>query len=102
MSKLAKELKKNKIGYKKIKKLSASDFLNELNTDESMRDFASKFNQFMREYGHRSHTREIYYPRWCDDPSLVTEVLKSLVDSNEVDLEQIENIKIEERLKAEV
>ncbi|NMC58854.1 MAG: phosphoenolpyruvate protein kinase [Candidatus Methanofastidiosa archaeon] len=102
MSKLAKELKKNKIAYKKIKKLSASDFLNELNTDESMRDFASKFNQFMREYGHRSHTREIYYPRWCDDPSLVTEVLKSLVDSNEVDLEQIENIKIEERLKAEV
>jgi len=102
MSKLSKELKKDKAAYKMIKKLSAEDFIKELETNNSLKDFSEKFNKFMSEYGHRSHTREIYYPRWCDDPSLVTEVLKSLVDANEVDLEEIEKTKREERLKAEV
>jgi len=102
MAKLAKETKKDKNAYKLIKKLSSSDFLNELETNDSLKEYASKFNKFMEDYGHRSHTREIYYPRWIDDPSLVTEVLKSLVDANEVDLEEIEKAKREERKKAEI
>lgn len=102
MAKLAKETKKDKNAYKLIKKLSSSDFLNELKTNDSLKEYASKYNKFMEDYGHRSHTREIYYPRWIDDPSLVTEVLKSLVDANEVDLEEIEKAKREERKKAEI
>ncbi|HOG74223.1 MAG TPA: PEP/pyruvate-binding domain-containing protein [Methanofastidiosum sp.] len=102
MAKLAKETKKDKNAYKLIKKLSSSDFLNELKTNDSLKEYASKYNKFMEDYGHRSHTREIYYPRWIDDPSLVIEVLKSLVDANEVDLEEIEKAKREERKKAEI
>ena len=102
MAKLAKEAKKDKKVKDLIKKLPSSEFLDRLDKDEDLREFSYKFNEFMTDYGHRSHTREIYYPRWIDDPSLVTEVLKSLIDSKGVDLEEVEKKKREERLKAEV
>lgn len=102
ITKLAKEAKKDKRVRDLINGLPSSEFLDRLNKDEELKEFSYKFNEFMYDYGHRSHTREIYYPRWIDDPSLVTEVLKSLMDSAEVDLEEVEKRRREERLKAEV
>lgn len=102
ITKLAKEAKKDRKVRGLINKLSSSEFLERLEKDDELKEFSYKFNEFMNDYGHRSHTREIYYPRWIDDPSLVTEVLKSLMDSTEVDLEEVEKRKREERLIAEV
>ena len=90
ITKLAKEAKKDIKVRELINKLPSSEFLERLDKDEELKEFSYKFNEFMSDYGHRSHTREIYYPRWIDDPSLVTEVLKSLIDSAEVDLEEVE------------
>lgn len=56
---------------------------------------------FMREYGHRSHTREIYFPRWADDPSLIVDVLRSLVASPRVDMDAMASRAAEERIATE-
>jgi pyruvate,water dikinase len=55
----------------------------------------------MGEYGHRSHTREIYYPRWSEDPALVLDIVRSLAQSPEVDLEAMEARKVGERHEAQ-
>ncbi len=81
--------------------LSSKEFLARLAKDEQLQGFASAFGAFIEEYGHRSHTREIFFPRWKDDPSLVVDVLKSLVGSSRLDLEELERRKVAERLEAE-
>ncbi len=61
----------------------------------------SQFSLLMEEYGHRSHTREIYYPRWKDDPTLVLDVLRALVTSPSIDYAAMETRTREERLETE-
>jgi pyruvate,water dikinase len=84
-----------------LKKTSSHDFARALRTDGSQSEFSRKFDEFLAEYGHRSHTREIYFPRWADDPSLVVDVLKALVTASEVDIDALERQKHEERTDAE-
>ncbi|MGD9962478.1 MAG: PEP/pyruvate-binding domain-containing protein, partial [Thermoplasmata archaeon] len=86
---------------KALTTLSSDEFLVRLRNDKGLGAYSEAFDSFMGEYGHRSHTREIFFPRWKDDPTLVVDVLKSLVGSSRLDLEELERRKIAERLEAE-
>lgn len=101
ITKLSKEAKDSENVSRLIRELTSEEFLDRLEKDERLNDFSLKFKRFIDKYGHRSHTREIYFPRWRDDPTLVIEVLKSLIDSEGLDLEELERRKRGERLKAE-
>jgi phosphohistidine swiveling domain-containing protein len=76
-------------------------FLKEMNEERSLAEFKGAFDKFMGNYGHRSHTREIFYPRWSEDPALVLDIVRSLASSPEVDLEAMETRKVAERHKAQ-
>ena len=45
-------------------------------------EFKKEFDGFIADYGHRSNTREIYYPRWREDQAYVLGVVKLLSSSN--------------------
>ncbi|MDD1776044.1 MAG: hypothetical protein LUP94_01660, partial [Candidatus Methanomethylicus sp.] len=81
----------------------SANFLTELRTsaNSSMKDMNSRFSEFLRGYGHRSHTRELFYPRWSDDPTLVVDILRSLANSPDIDVESLEKEKLEKRIAAE-
>lgn len=64
-------------------------------------DVHRAIDDFLSEYGHRSHTREIYYPRWKDDPTLVLDMLRSLVTAPALDYDAMEERTRKERLEAE-
>jgi pyruvate,water dikinase len=98
---LAKAARQDRHVLELLKKTSSHDFARALRTDGSQSEFSRKFDEFLAEYGHRSHTREIYFPRWADDPSLVVDVLKALVTASEVDIDALERQKHEERTDAE-
>lgn len=84
-----------------LKQLPSDEFLKELNTAPSLEKFNIEFHKFLKEYGHRSHTREIYFPRWTDDPTLVIDILKTLIMSPDINFEEMEKKKIEERIDTE-
>jgi len=98
---LAQIVRKDAHINERITGLPAEKFLEELEDDRSMTEFKASFAQFMKDYGHRSHTREIYYPRWSEDPSLVLDIVRSLASSQEVDLEAMETRKVTERHNAQ-
>ncbi|MEM2839627.1 MAG: PEP/pyruvate-binding domain-containing protein [Thermoplasmata archaeon] len=81
--------------------LDAGSFIERIDHEPQLAAFKKEFARFIEEYGHRSHTREIYFPRWADDPTLVVDMLKALVASPPVDLEKLEKEKINERLATE-
>lgn len=84
-----------------LEKESTPEFLRKLKEDPALEKFAVEFNRLLGEYGHRSHTREIYFPRWVDDPSLIIDVLKALVPTAGLDMEKMEADKIRERQETE-
>lgn len=100
MVKLAKSAREDPRVLELLQRTSPRDFVKGLETDPSLKQFSQKFHDFLREYGHRSHTREMYFPRWADDPSLVVDVLKSLVTSPDLDVDRLEKEKAEERVAA--
>jgi phosphohistidine swiveling domain-containing protein len=99
--KLSKSARRNRRALELLQKKSSREFLADIQNDQSLKDFLPEFHGFLRDYGHRSHTREMFYPRWAEDPSLVVDVLKSLVSSQELDAEAFERQKSEERIAAE-
>jgi len=66
-----------------------------------LRNFSTEFQGFILEYGHRSHTREMFFPRWAEDPSLVVDVLKARVSSPVADVDVLEKQKFEDRIATE-
>jgi pyruvate,water dikinase len=62
--------------------------------------FMKEFDQFINDYGHRSNTREILYPRWREDKAYVLEVIK-LLSSSDLDLRKKELESREHRFKTE-
>lgn len=62
--------------------------------------FKKKFEQFILDYGHRSNTREILYPRWREDKAYVLEVIK-LLSSSDLDLRKKELESRDNRIKTE-
>jgi pyruvate,water dikinase len=65
------------------------EFLGELKKNSDLKSFSYKFYDFLDNYGHRSHTREIYFPRWADDPSLVITILQTLTSSPGMDFANV-------------
>lgn len=85
----------------KVLGLGSAEVLGALRSDTRLSSYADAFDSFIRDYGHRSHTREIYFPRWGDDPRLVADIVRSLVSSPPVDLEALERRKVAEREETE-
>jgi phosphoenolpyruvate synthase/pyruvate phosphate dikinase len=99
--KLSKAARRNPHVLDLLQQKSSRGFLAEIDNNPHLKDFSAEFHGFLRDYGHRSHTREMFFPRWTDDPSLVADVLKSLVSSRDLDVEALERQKSEERIAAE-
>jgi rifampicin phosphotransferase len=86
----------------KVLTLSPGDMVYALSSDQRLAAYNKEFDSFLKKYGHRSHTRELYFPRWGEDPRLVADIVRSLVSSPQVDLVELERRKIKEREEAEV
>ncbi|NYB51207.1 MAG: phosphoenolpyruvate protein kinase [Methanobacteriaceae archaeon] len=82
---------------KDIRSLSASQIYELISSHPQFRE---EFDLFISDYGHRSNTREILYPRWREDPAYVLEVVK-LLSSSDLDLRKKELESQENRLKTE-
>jgi pyruvate,water dikinase len=86
------------------------NLLDKINSSENENDvdgiistnpqFKKEFNQFIHDYGHRSNTREILYPRWREDKAYVLGVIK-LLSSSDLDLRKNEIESREHRSKTE-
>jgi phosphohistidine swiveling domain-containing protein len=98
---LARSARNDPTVSKPLFSLSSAGFYSELRSRLYLAKFRDEFDEFIREYGHRSHTREIYFPRWADDPTLVVDILKSLASAPDIDVERLEKEKAEQRLDAQ-
>jgi phosphohistidine swiveling domain-containing protein len=72
-----------------------------LDESDMSKGFMEKFNAFLRDFGVRGFTREMYYPRWAEEPSYVFDILKSLVSDKGRDLEAQETALRRKRARAE-
>jgi pyruvate,water dikinase len=92
-SDLAKILREDKDLLTKINSIDDISSLNEEEIDSliiSNTNFKTEFDLFINNYGHRSNTREILYPRWREDKAYVLEVIK-LLSSSDLDLRKKES-----------
>jgi hypothetical protein len=48
--------------------------------------FKSELDVFLAEYGVRGFTRELYYPRWGDEPAYLFDIFKSLASGSKIDI----------------
>jgi phosphohistidine swiveling domain-containing protein len=63
--------------------------------------FRSDLDAFLAEYGVRGFTREIYYPRWGDEPAYLFDILKSLSSGDIIDIEAAKENNDKLRMKTE-
>jgi len=102
-SDLAKILREDPDLMVKINSIQDLSCLNEKEIDQIISfnpNFQEHFNLFIKDYGHRSNTREIFYPRWREDKIYVLEVIKLLSSSN-LDLRKNEEESRKIRFKTE-
>jgi pyruvate,water dikinase len=76
------------------------DLLSTSNLKE-VAEFKTDFDAFLTEYGVRGFTREVYYPRWGDEPKYVFDILKSLVSGDAIDVAAAEERSGKLRLETE-
>ena len=91
-SDLAKIVREDTDLLAKINSIDNLSSLNELEIYElisSNLNFKKDFDLFIKNYGHRSNTREILYPRWREDKAYVLGVIK-LLSSSDLDLRKKE------------
>jgi pyruvate,water dikinase len=98
---LARSARNDPVVNKLLLSMGSAEFLDEMKSRLYMAKFHDEFDKFMGEYGHRSHTREIYFPRWVDDQTLVVDILRSLASAPDIDVERLEKERAEQRLAAE-
>ncbi|MFX1379392.1 MAG: PEP/pyruvate-binding domain-containing protein [Promethearchaeota archaeon] len=61
-------------------------------------NFLADFENFLKDYGDRGFTREIYYPRWREYPMInIFDILKSLVIDQGQELEELKTINLKRR-----
>ncbi|MGC9516457.1 MAG: PEP/pyruvate-binding domain-containing protein [Methanomicrobiales archaeon] len=102
-SDLAKILRKDKNLLEKINSIDNLNSLNESDINDLISlntSFKNCFDSFIKNYGHRSNTREILYPRWREDKGYVLEVIK-LLSSSDLDLRKKEDESRRNRLETE-
>jgi pyruvate,water dikinase len=102
LAKLADEARNDDYVKGRLMELPSRVFLREMRSESALSAFNAAFNRFLGAYGQRSHTREIYFPRWRDDQTLVVDIVRSLVQSPKIDFEEVERSRIEERKRTEV
>lgn len=66
----------------------------------AVKSFMEKFREFLDDFGDRGFTREVYYPRWSDEPEYVIDALKPLVIEGMRDLADAEESLARKREKA--
>jgi pyruvate,water dikinase len=59
--------------------------------DPSIRTFSKEFENFLEKFGERGFTREIYYPRWIEEPLYVFDILKTLAKGQHQDYKSIKD-----------
>ncbi len=102
-SDIAKILREDADLFVKINSIDDLDSLNELEINELIScnsNFKNNFDLFIKNYGHRSNTREILYPRWKEDKAYVLGIIK-LLSSSDLDLRKKESESRENRFKTE-
>ncbi len=100
LSRLAREAAKDRHVAYALRKSDNRAFMQLLEDDPMLDRFRDRLEEFLFDYGHRGHTREILHPRWAEDPGMVLDVLRALMDSGS-DLAEVEGERREERLEAE-
>ena len=101
LAKLAQAARRDEAARATLASRTSREVLAMLDSDPSLAGFKADLGAFLEKYGHRSHTREFYFPRWADDPALVIDVVKALLDSELGDLEKQERKKVRERKETE-
>ncbi len=100
LSKLALRASKDRHVAAALRSMDNGEFMKALKDDPMLDNFHERLDEFLYEYGHRSHTREIVYPRWSEDPGMVLDVIRVLLESP-TDLSKVEDAREKERLEAE-
>ncbi|MEM3050280.1 MAG: PEP/pyruvate-binding domain-containing protein [Thermoplasmata archaeon] len=102
IARLADAARDNQVVKTALLSMPADDFLDRLNSDGDFKGFAAEFKRFLAQFGHRSHTREILFPRWADEPRMVVEILRTLVaGSDRLNLGAVEEQRASERKRTE-
>ena len=101
IAKLAQHAQQNDTIKKSLMNDHAKEFLLKLSKNKTWQPFKEHYQQFMKKYGHRCHTREVYYPCWIENQELVISLLQSLVTNEHLDFDVIEQQKRIERVTAE-
>jgi pyruvate,water dikinase len=101
LAKMAASARSDPLVLRYLKTAPSSQVLEAIRTDLNFAGFKRELELFMDEYGQRSHTRELYFPRWVDDPKLVIDIVRSLIEAPDIDFEKLEREKIQERLATE-
>jgi phosphohistidine swiveling domain-containing protein len=101
LARLTQTLKQNEKSLALLRSSSPDEFLRLMRSGQLANGFTQDFERFMQTYGVRSHTRELFYPRWCDDPTLVVTIIQALAEAEDIDFAAIERGKIEERERTE-
>jgi len=102
-SDLAKILREDKYLVSKVDSKSNLSNLKEEEFNEILSfnsNFKDSFDLFIKDYGHRSNTREIFYPRWKEDKAYVFDVIK-LLSSSDLNLRKKEEESRDNRIKTE-
>jgi len=84
-----------------LQKDKPKTFLTKLKHNTSWQDYNTTYQEFLKNYGHRCHTREVYYPCWIDNQEQIITILKSLIDNKDLDFSELETQKRAERLQTE-
>jgi pyruvate,water dikinase len=69
--------------------------------DPTIQVFFKEFEKFLKNYGDRGFSREIYYPRWSEAPQYVFDILKTLVKGQEQEFKKIKEKNLEYQGKIE-
>ena len=99
-SELAKTIRSQPEALRAFQERATPDIIRDLRIDPVLQDVNSGLQLFLDEFGHRSHTREIFFPRWREDLTQVVDVLRTLSVSD-LDLAALESKKKRERAQAE-
>ncbi|MFX1337205.1 MAG: PEP/pyruvate-binding domain-containing protein [Promethearchaeota archaeon] len=59
--------------------------------------FYKEFEVFLEKFGERGFTREVYYPRWNEEPRYVFDILKTLIKDKDGDHKQIKEKQLKYR-----
>ena len=101
LAKVAASVRTDSLVLQHLNAAPSSQLTEVIRTDPRFAGFKRELDLFLEEYGQRSHTRELFFPRWVDDPALVVDIVRSLVESPDIDFEKLEREKIQERLATE-